>query len=138
MTEKNANVRLLEAGYEKWDGSAQGVEHWMNLMSDDIRWRSLGSGAAGIEFTKQCRSKSDVLRYFAELGKQWKLISYKADEFVAQGDRVVMLGSCAWQHRGTGKVAETPKVDVFLFRDGKVIDFMEYYDTAAVLAATVP
>jgi ketosteroid isomerase-like protein len=136
MTEQEANVQLLRDGYERWNGSkAESVEHWMTLIDDDIRWRSLGAGAAGEAFTEECCSKPDVLQYFAQLGEHWELLSYAADEFIAQGDRVVMLGSCAWKHRGTGKVARTPKVDVFRFRAGKVVDFMEYYDTAAVMAA---
>jgi hypothetical protein len=34
------------------------------------------------------------------------------------------------KHRQTGKTAESPKEDVFRLRGGKVVDFMEYYDTA--------
>lgn len=138
MTEEEANVQLLRDGYERWNGSkAESVAHWMGMIDENIRWCSLGAGAAGSEFTKECCSKADVAQYFAQLGEQWELVSYAADEFIAQGDRVVMIGSCAWRHRGTGKVARTPKVDVFRFRNGKVIDFMEYYDTAAVLAAAI-
>ena len=62
------------------------------------------------------------------------MLDYTADEFVAQGDRVVMLGSCEWKHRGTGKTVKTPKADVIRMRDGKIVDFMEFYDTAAAIA----
>jgi ketosteroid isomerase-like protein len=31
---------------------------------------------------------------------------------------------------------ETPKCDVFRFRQGKVVSFMEFYDTARALEAT--
>ncbi|MGJ7507219.1 nuclear transport factor 2 family protein [Variovorax sp. GT1P44] len=136
MTTEERNVEALREGYRLWnDSKADSAQHWMNMMTDDIRWRSLGAGAAGSESTRECCSKQDVQRYFQQLGEQWELVSYTADEFIAQGDRVVMLGSCAWRHRTTQKVARTPKVDVFRFRGGKVADFSEYYDTAAVLAA---
>jgi len=46
-----------------------------------------------------------------------------------------MRGSTAWRHKRTGKVADTPKVDFWRFRDGKAVEFYEYYDTAAVFAA---
>jgi ketosteroid isomerase-like protein len=88
-----------------------------------------------MEFTRACRSKEEVQTYFQELGKDWELLSYNADEFIAQGDRVVMLGSCEWKHRATGKIAKSPKADVHRLRDGKVVDFMEFYDTAVALAA---
>ena len=135
--EEKDNVELLRDGYRRWNESkAKSVEHWLNLMSDDIRWRSLGAAAAGAEFTEECCSKSDVKRYFEEVSKQWELLSYTADEFIAQGDRVVMLGKCHWKNRQTGKTVESPKADVLRLRGGKIVDFMEYYDTAKALAAT--
>jgi ketosteroid isomerase-like protein len=30
---------------------------------------------------------------------------------------------------------DTPKIDFWRFRDGKVVEFYEYYDTARVFAA---
>ena len=33
----------------------------------------------------------------------------------------------------TGKIVETPKVDFWRFRDGKAVEFYEYYDTARVI-----
>jgi ketosteroid isomerase-like protein len=35
-----------------------------------------------------------------------------------------------------GCVRRTPKADVHRLRDGKVVDFMEFYDTAAAIGAT--
>jgi ketosteroid isomerase-like protein len=136
MTEQEANVQVLREGYALWSSSnATSAEYWMDLISDDVRWRSLGAGAAGAEFTEECCSKSEVQRYFKQMGEQWKLLEYCANEFVAQGDRVVMLGSCKWEHLQTGIKVNSAKVDVFRFLDGKIVDFMEYYDTAAVAAA---
>jgi hypothetical protein len=57
------------------------------------------------------------------------------DEFIAQGDAVFMRGSTAWRNKRTGRTAETPKVDFWRFRDGKAVEFYEYYDTARVIAA---
>lgn len=136
MTEQEGNVKVLREGYELWNKSkATSADYWMNLISDDVRWRTLGAGVAGAEFTKECCSKRDVQRYFEKMSEQWELLSYVADEFIAQGDRVVMLGSCKWEHRQTKKIVDSPKVDVLRFREGKIVDFMEYYDTAAVAAA---
>ena len=139
MTEEESNnVALLEKGYAFWHQSkadCEGASCWMDLLSEDVQWRSLAGGAAGMEFTLACRSKDEVQRYFQDLGKDWEMVSYNVHEFIAQGDRVVMLGSCEWKHRGTGKIMKSPKADVHRLRDGKVVDFMEFYDTAAALAA---
>ncbi len=76
--------------------------------------------------------------YFQGLGADWEMVYYNADEFVAQGDRVVMIGSCSWRHRATGNVIDTPKVDIFRLRGGKIAAFFELYDTAKVTAAAAP
>jgi len=46
-----------------------------------------------------------------------------------------MLGSTAWRNRRTGKVVDTPKADLVTFRDGRIVDFTEFYDTAKLFAA---
>jgi uncharacterized protein len=107
----------------------------VDLVSEDVRWRSLGADVAGAEFTKGCGSKQEVRRYFEKVSEQWEMLSYVANEFIAQGDRVVMLGRCQWKHRQTERIVDSPKADVLRFHEGKIVDFMEFYDTAAAAAA---
>ena len=137
MTEEETrNVDILRDGYARWsDSKAGSAAHWMSLMVDDVHWCSLGAGGAGQEFTGACFNKQGVLSYFEALGAEWELVAYDADEFVAQGDRVVMLGRCHWRNRRTGKEVNSPKADVLRMRDGKIVAFMEYYDTAQAAAA---
>jgi ketosteroid isomerase-like protein len=66
------------------------------------------------------------------------MIHYTTDDIIAQGDHVAMRGSTAWRNRKTGKVVDTPKADFWTFRDGKVVEFHEFYDTAALFAAATP
>jgi ketosteroid isomerase-like protein len=35
-------------------------------------------------------------------------------------------------------VADSPKIDIWRFRDGKAVAFEEFYDTARVFAAATP
>ena len=57
------------------------------------------------------------------------------NDFIADGDRVAVIGHCSWTNKRTGKVAESAKVDIWRFRDGKAVEFHEFFDTAAVAAA---
>jgi hypothetical protein len=132
-----ANLALARAAYNAWNESrGASVQHWLDLMSHGVRFRSLAGGAPGMEFTRDCANRDDVGRYFAELARDWQMVHYTVDELIAQGDRVVMLGSCAWTNRHTGRTVETPKADFLTFRDGKVVEFFEFYDTAKALAAS--
>ena len=62
-------------------------------------------------------------------------LARKLQEFVAQGDAVVMRGATAWRHRRSSKIFATPKIDFWRFRNGKAIEFFEYFDTAGALEA---
>ena len=64
------------------------------------------------------------------------MIEFVAEHFVAQGDRVVMLGRCAWRYKKTGKVVvDAARPTPGGSPDGKAVEFFEYYDTAQVHAA---
>ena len=72
---------------------------------------------------------------FAGLERDWQMIEFATEHFVAQGDRVVMLGRCAFRYKKTGKVVWTHKADSWRFAGGKAIEYFEFYDTAQVHAA---
>ena len=63
------------------------------------------------------------------------MIDYKTDSFAVDGDRIVMLGSTSWKHKNSGGYFNTPKVDLVTFRDGRIVEFYEFYDTEMVMAA---
>ena len=63
------------------------------------------------------------------------MIYFTVHHYVAEGDRVVAIITTSWRNKATGKVCETPKVDVWRFQDGRAIEYYEYYDTARMMAA---
>ena len=132
----NHNVEILKDAYARWNDSKGGsVDHWMTLVADDIRFGSLAQGAPVMTFAKGYDSRDSLRGYFDGLLSDWEMIHYTVDEFVAQGDAVFMRGSTAWRNKRTGKAVETPKIDFWRFRDGKAVEYYEYYDTARVFAA---
>lgn len=130
------NVEKLRDAYQRWDKSkGQDTSMWTSLMAPDVRLRSLAGGRPGLEFTQECCSIGDVARYLEGLTGEWEMLHYTTSEFAVDGDRVVMLGSTSWKHRKTGEVFDTPKADLVTFRDGRIVEFFEFYDTEKVLAA---
>lgn len=136
MGEESANLQVIKDAYARWGVNKElAFEHWMGLVADDVRWRSLAAGARGMEFTGTCDCKDDVRNYFVGLAQDWEMQHYTPVQYVAQDDWVVMRGSCGWRHRRTNKVVETPKADFLRLRNGKIVEFHEFYDTAAALDA---
>ncbi len=136
MSEEQSNVAILKEAYRLWhDTKADSIDHWLNLMTDDVNFRSLAAGAPEMQFTRDSCCKDDVKAYFQGLTAEWQMEYYRIDEYIAQGDRVVALGVISFTHKPSGKTGVTPKADFHRFRDGKICEFFEFYDTATVLAA---
>jgi len=135
----DANVATLRDAYQRWhDSKAGSADHWLNLMTDDVQFHSLAAGAMEMQFTRPSCCKDDVKQYFVGLTSEWEMIYYRVDEYIAQGDRVVALGEVSFKHKKTGKTLRTPKADFHKFRDGKICEFFEFYDTANALATATP
>jgi ketosteroid isomerase-like protein len=139
MTVESENVALLKEAYTQWvDGKGTDFACWADIMCDDASLGSLADGRAEMPFTARRTSKAEILGYLEGLMQDWEMVSHDMNEFIAQGDRVVVVGRVAWRNRATGRVADTPKVDIWRIRDGKAVDYVELYDTARSIEAARP
>jgi ketosteroid isomerase-like protein len=133
------NVRILRSAYETWDAKkAADIDCWISIIDDSARLTSLADGAAPLAFSRRRQGRSEIIEYLQDLIDTWEMIFYRVDEYIAQGDRVVALGSTSWRNKLTSKIATTPKIDVWRMRNGKVVEFSEFYDTAQLYAASSP
>jgi ketosteroid isomerase-like protein len=136
MSNEVANVEILKEAYRQWhETKGNSVDRFFAFLDDDISFGSIPRGAAPLEFARQYNGKTELRDYFDALRKDWEMIHYRIDEYVAQGDAVFARGSCSWTNRKTGRLVETPKVDFWRFRNGKAVEFYEYFDTAKVALA---
>jgi uncharacterized protein len=138
-TADSGNLAKLRDAYRAWHTTkGKSVESWMELFADNVRLRSLAEGRDGAAFTQEVRSKAEVERYFKGLLGDWQMIHYTTDDFIVDGDRIAVRGSTAWTNRKTGRTVDTRKADFVTFKDGKIVEFEEFYDTAGLLAALEP
>jgi ketosteroid isomerase-like protein len=136
MSDATINKAILENVYRRWNETLGGsVDEIMDICADEIRWGSLAQGVSSLPFTAEAVGKAEVRNYFLGLLAAWSMVYYKAHYFVAESDRVVMVGATKWTNKETGKAFETPKIDIWRFRDGRAIEFFEHYDTAQILDA---
>lgn len=59
-------------------------------------------------------------------------------EFIAEGDKVVVVGEASWLAKPTGRSFDSPRVHVLTLRDGKIARFEAYNDTAPAERAFRP
>jgi len=131
MSEQD-NVRLVQNAYDAFQrGDIEGL---LQLVADDVEWITPGPSdimlAAGHR-----RGREGVAEFFSSLSSQEDVELFEPKEYVAQGDKVVVICSYRGRVKATGRSAETDLVHVFDIKDGKVQRFREFYDTAAVLPA---
>lgn len=102
------------------------------LSDDDIKWIIPGAdwplagthcGHAGLK---------DLLQKSSELETSFP----EPPEFVAQGDRVLMVGFSRGKVKATNRTFEDHFVFAITVRNGKVIEIREYLDTLAMARAS--
>jgi ketosteroid isomerase-like protein len=131
MSQEAGNVAILTEAYRHWRESRGGsVDHWMSICAEDIQFRSIAQAPPQASYLSSYNSRAALALYFDGLRRDWEMIDYVVDRFVAQGDCVVMIGHCAWRYRKNGRVVATPKADSWRFQNGKAVEFYEFFDTA--------
>ena len=70
MAAEDEHVALLREGYRNWAASkARSVDHWLDLVDEEIRLRSLADGAPGLEFTSPRSGKQALPGFTHEPGQ---------------------------------------------------------------------
>src|SRR5215210_196908 len=104
-------------------------------VSEDVTWKAPGPDV--IPYFGDRRGHAGATEFFVQLGTNVDFEHFEPGAFVAEGDRVVVLGRERGLVRGTGKRFNNEWVIVFTFGGGKVTDLRIYEDTAAIAGAFV-
>jgi ketosteroid isomerase-like protein len=81
------------------------------------------------------QGRGAVGEFFSTLASLQDARSFEEREFIAQGDKVVVLGHYVWQVKANGRTIEGDFAHVFTVRGGQIVAFHEYMDSAAVAKA---
>ena len=139
MTATIDDLDRLKEAYRVWSASGgDECDPWLALMSDDFEYGTLEDGAPGLEFSKHRRGKEAMMEGFQQLKRDWRMICHVADEFLRDGDRIVVLIRTTWQHRDSGKIVDSPAAHVWRYKDGKAISKFEFTDSSAWQRAAQP
>jgi uncharacterized protein len=126
----------LKQVYAAWSDSKGTDYQWLELLADNVEMGSVLTPDLPDDFAATPRhGKAAALEYVQTLARDWEMIEFVCERFVDGGDDVVMVGRCAWRNRATGRIVDTPKVDVWHFEGGKAVSFMEMFDSLAFMRA---
>jgi hypothetical protein len=130
MSEQESR-QLVEQAYANF--KAGDIQTLLQLTSEDITWRL--PEIENVPFAGKRQGRGAVGEFFSTLASVQDARSFEPREFIAQGDKVVVLGHYVWQIKANGRTFESDFAHVFTVRGGQIVAFHEYMDSAAAARA---
>jgi ketosteroid isomerase-like protein len=125
------NKRVVENVFEKFGrGDVPGL---LALINEDAEWAAPGPEV--VPYFGERRGREGALEFFKRLGENVEFESFEPGDFIAEGDRVVVLGFERGRVRRTGKAFDNAWALVFTVRGGMVAGLRIYENTAAIAEA---
>jgi len=125
-----ANLETVKRGYEVFGrGDLDGL---LALFDENIDW--ITPGPPDLPTSGHRRGRKEVGAFFQTLLGTFDFERFEPREFLAQGDRVVVIGDDTIRVKSTGGRVDFGWVHVFQLRNGLVTAFREYGDVSAIVA----
>ena len=124
-----ATVETVYSGFASGD-----IDLVVSAMSPEIDWRE-AEGNPYADKNPYIGPDAILSGVFARLGGEWDGFAAKPEEFVSEGDRVIVFGRYNGVYLATGKKLDAPFVHSWTVKDGKVVKFQQYTNTAAQVEA---
>jgi len=120
------NTRIVKEGYGHFESG--NIAALLDSYADNIEWST--PPIEGAPFSGVHNGLDEVKEFFTQLDGSEEFTHFEPTEFIAQDDRVVVLGKSAATIKATGRSFETDWIHIFTVKDGKVTNFLEFLDTA--------
>jgi ketosteroid isomerase-like protein len=125
MSEQNKSI--VNQAYSNFkSGNINGI---LDLVADDVNWTL--PQMEGVPFAGTRTGRDSVGEFFQSVVSTQESLRFEPRELIAEGDKVVALGSYQWRVKSNSREFGGDFAHVFTIRDGKVVAFNEYMDTAA-------
>jgi ketosteroid isomerase-like protein len=120
------SLQLVKDGYAAFGrGDLPGL---LSLLTDDVVWDIPGEG---LPMAGSYRGHDGAASFFEKLRQEADVLDFQPREFLADGDRVLVVGWERVKIKATGRGADVDWVMSFTIRDGKIAAFRQYTDTKA-------
>jgi uncharacterized protein len=126
------NLAMVRKAFEKL--GAMDMNGFMDTLSEDVEWETPGPQEV-LPFAGTHHGRQAVADWFGKMNELEEVQRFEPQEFLANGDKVVVLGESRVKVRSTHRVVDDHWFHVYTVRDGHITHFREAYDTAAEVAA---
>lgn len=126
------NTRVVQDAYAAFGRGD--VEAILKTLADGVVWTAVYGAGPHVPTAGERVGRTAVAEFFAQVATHIQFSRFEPREFVAAGDKVVALGHyTATTPAGTG--FDSDFAMVFTLRNGKIVRFQEFCDSAAIDAA---
>ena len=125
MSEQNKSI--VNQAYSNFKSGD--INSLLGLMADDVTWTV--PQMDGVPFAGARTGREAVGEFFATIDSSQETLRFDPRQLIAEGDTVVALGSYQWKVKSNSREFGGDFAHVFTIRDGKIVAFNEYMDTAA-------
>jgi len=128
------NSALVQQGYKLFSqGDVPGV---LKLMSPDVAWQL--PKLENVPFSGTFQGVEGVGKFFGALAGAIDLLKYEPREFIAQGNKVIVLGESRYRVKSRKDEFDERWVDVLTVENGKITRYEQYGNTAQLERAFRP
>ena len=127
---EHQNVATIRSLYEAFGRGD--IPYILDRLDPNVEWHA----PATVPFSKgRHRGPGEVARFFAGIAEHIAEPSVETHEFLAIGDRVVVLLRFRGRGKESGLPFDAPEAHVWRLSGGKVVEEQTYADTAAIVQA---
>ena len=116
-------VRGMYAAFGRGD-----LEGMLAPLDPQVSWRT--PGAPDLPTAGLRRGMPAVREFFGLLLNTFDIADFQPQDFLAAGDKVVVLGTSREGQKGSGRLVDFRWVHVFTFRNGAIVAFEEPADVS--------
>jgi ketosteroid isomerase-like protein len=133
MTE-HTSIELVQQAYRSV-GSGD-LSKLLDALSSDVIWEL--PEMEHVPFSGTWHGREGVAEFFRRLVESQDVLEFEPEEFMASGEKVIVLGTFTMHVKATNRNSRSAWVHVWTIKDGKVSRMREYVDTLAVSRAHTP
>lgn len=135
MNAARSHVDLLKFLYGR--RAAGDIEPLLNAVSDDIEWCSMGQPGA-LPWSGTWKGKPGVVAFFEAVAGAVDVVAFDLLDHMADDEQIAFLCKVSFRPKGSIRIREEQKVDIFTIRDGKIVKFWEVFQVQPVVVSLQP
>ena len=118
--------KLLEDSYDARRREA--VDEVLSYFHPQATFRIVANAELG-DLGRQLKGHDELHTAFEDLFTTWDWAQFPIEDTIVEGNKASVRSVGTMQHTPSGTAFEFETLDILTFDDGKIVDFVEYFDT---------